>query len=113
MNINPLRRSPIKRKPRRSGVTKSGRVRLDARGMYELRQNVLARSEYRCENDFNGDRCRAPLTWMMFEMHHMQSRGRGGSDSMENCIALCMACHRMHHDGKIYVKPHKDWIANA
>ena len=111
MNINPLRRSPIKRKPRKHRESwRSGKIRLNAKEMCELRQSVLARSEYRCENEFNGERCRAPLTWMMFEMHHMQSRGRGGSDTMENCIALCRACHRMHHDGKFRVKPHADWI---
>lgn len=117
------RSKPIRRKPRRARVTKRGRIILDAKGMTHLRENVLARSEYRCENSIVigvgedhrviEQRCKSPLTWVLFEMHHLMSRGRGGSDSMENCIALCISCHRLHHMGKLRVKPHQDWIANA
>lgn len=33
--------------------------------------------------------------------HHIRSRGAGGPDSRENCLALCPACHDDAHRGKI------------
>ena len=114
MNINPLRRSPLRKKAKEhkeSAPWRRKKVRLDGREMVELRQNVFARAAGQCENEFQGKRCKTPITWMMFDMHHMQSRGRGGSDTMDNCLAVCWSCHRLHHMGKLRIQPHIDWIA--
>jgi 5-methylcytosine-specific restriction endonuclease McrA len=38
------------------------------------------------------------------DLHHVTSRGSGGSDSRENCIMLCRSCHQKAHSGKISKK---------
>src|SRR5581483_2712857 len=88
----PLKRSWIRRKPKRARVLwRSGRVILDAAGMRELRETVFARSGGRCEN------CRTKITWEWFELHHLIHRSRGGSDDERNCAAYCRTCHAAAH----------------
>ena len=116
MNFNPIRRSAIRKKPKEhkeSAPWRRTKVRLNGREMAELRQNVFARSEMICENDLGGKRCSERLTWNSFHLHHREHRSLGGSDSMENCLAVCFACHQAHHAGKIRIKPHQDWIAEV
>lgn len=36
--------------------------------------------------------------------HHVLFKSRGGSDTSENLITLCMECHRKVHDEKINIK---------
>ena len=31
--------------------------------------------------------------------HHIKTRGAGGTDEMENLVALCVVCHKAAHDG--------------
>ena len=35
---------------------------------------------------------------------HYVSRGRSGSDTLDNLILLCFWCHRLQHDGKLTIK---------
>lgn len=101
----PLKRSWIKRKLRARKVSwRSGKIREDAKGMALLRWSVFNRSFYRyrnqCENLLeSGRRCQNFLAWESFHLHHIQSRGRGGSDTEENCMALCPGCHFDTHNG--------------
>ncbi len=101
----PLKRSWIKRKPRARKVSwRSGKIREDAQGMALLRWCVFNRSLNRhrnqCENLLeSGRRCLNFLTWETFHLHHIISRGRGGSDTEENCMALCPGCHFDTHNG--------------
>src|SRR2546421_12560438 len=62
-------------------------IRLDGTGMHELRNKVFNRSAGFCEN------CHARITWHGFELAHVIARGKGGSDTEENCRALCQKCH--------------------
>jgi hypothetical protein len=34
-------------------------------------------------------------------IHHINYRGRGGGDEIENCIGLCSVCHNLCHDEKL------------
>ena len=116
MNWNPIRRSPLKPKPRQhkeSMPWRRPKVRLNGAEMLELRQNVFARSQGRCENSVDGERCPTRIYWMTFHLAHMISRGRGGSDVPENVLAACEKCHDDDTKNRRKLKPHEDWIANA
>ncbi len=69
-----------------------------------LRWSVFNRGLHRyrnqCENKLEDRRrCTKLLTWETFHLHHILPRGRGGSDTEENCMALCPGCHFDHHNG--------------
>lgn len=73
-----------------------------------LRFDVFQRSETgtrygmrnRCENKIDSSRrCGEIIYWDTFHLHHILSRGRGGSDTAENTMALCPGCHFDHHHG--------------
>lgn len=38
------------------------------------------------------------------EKHHIKTKGSGGDDLPQNLIEVCRKCHRLIHDGKIYLK---------
>ncbi len=93
-----LKRSPIKKKKKKTKVSwRSGKIRLDAKGMKDLRLAVYVRSCGGCENAIDGKRCDRHITWENFEMHHLRHRSLSGSDTMLNCIALDKKCHSDHH----------------
>lgn len=54
----------------------------------EVRETVLSRDEYRCR----GCNIKEHL-----HVHHLIPRHLGGIDEAENLIALCPACHAVHH----------------
>jgi 5-methylcytosine-specific restriction endonuclease McrA len=69
--------------------SKVGRLRLDFLSYESLRQQILRRDRWRCQA------CGATST---LEVHHREFRSHSGSDSEENLITLCAACHaRVHH----------------
>jgi 5-methylcytosine-specific restriction endonuclease McrA len=63
------------------------RLRLDA-DYEKLRHRVLSRDGWRCQS------CG---TISNLEIHHQQFRSRGGGDSEQNLITLCVACHQAIH----------------
>jgi hypothetical protein len=110
---NPIRRSPIKPKVRQhkeSMPWRRPRVRLDGREMAELRQNAFARSGGRCENSIDGKRCKTRITWMWSNLAHLESRGRSGSDVIENVLMTCWECHDADTQNRRKLTPHRDWI---
>lgn len=116
MNYNPIRRSPLKKKPRRayeSAPWRRKKIRLDAKGMLELRQDALYRSGLRCENSIDGERCNKRIAWHNFHLAHIVSRGRGGSDCLKNVLAACQECHFEDTANRRKLQPHRDWIAAA
>lgn len=114
MNWNPIRRSPLRYKPRQHRDSwRSGKIRLNGREMGELRQNAFARSEGRCENSFEGKRCATRIYWGSFHLSHIISRGRGGSDIPSNVLACCQDCHDLDTRNIHKLEPHRDWIAAA
>ncbi|MGH9530130.1 MAG: HNH endonuclease, partial [Terriglobales bacterium] len=59
-------------------------MRLDP-GSYEaLRQQILRRDRWKCQS------CGAKSN---LEVHNQKFRGQSGTDSGENLITLCDACH--------------------
>ena len=66
-------------------------LRLDPVSYERLRQQILSRDGWRCQS------CG---TMSNLEVHHSEFRSQSGSDSEENLITLCTACHaRVHHLG--------------
>jgi 5-methylcytosine-specific restriction endonuclease McrA len=44
------------------------------------------------------ERCGRTIRWETFEMHERVFKGKGGEVSLQNCEALCRACHRTSGD---------------
>jgi 5-methylcytosine-specific restriction endonuclease McrA len=71
-----------------------------------IKDQAFARSGGRCEcarqhpgrlnAPHNGGRCSATFTRQgSWEAHHKTAVAAGGSDSLSNCEALCVTCHRL------------------
>lgn len=62
-----------------------------------VRQAAYRRAGGRCECRRGAcghiARCSRPLT-IGWEAHHIVSQLAGGSDTLPNCEALCLACHK-------------------
>jgi 5-methylcytosine-specific restriction endonuclease McrA len=63
-------------------------TRLGARDYQKLRQAVLARDGWRCQN------CGALGN---LEVHHQQFRSHSGQDKEHNLLTLCRDCHSRKH----------------
>jgi 5-methylcytosine-specific restriction endonuclease McrA len=68
---------------------KRPRVKLAADAYERLRQQVLKRDNWRCQN------CGRQQN---LEIHHKKMRSQGGNDSGVNLITLCHSCHANEHD---------------
>jgi hypothetical protein len=79
-------------------LPKQPQVRL-APELYELlREQVLRR---------DGWRCQCCGTRSNLEVHHKEFRSRGGDDSEQNLITLCVTCHSLLH----CCAPHGEFMA--
>ena len=67
---------------------KAAPLRLDLLSYESLRQQILRRDSWRCQS------CG---TMTNLEVHHREFRSHSGSDSEENLITLCTACHARVH----------------
>ena len=117
MNFNPISRSPLHKHPREhkdSAPWRRKKVRLNGSEMKELRQNAFYRASGQCENAPFGDaqksRCPVRIYWTNFHLAHIESRGRGGSDTLENVLACCPDCHFEDTRNRRKLVPHGDWI---
>jgi len=63
-------------------------LRLDPLSYERLRQQILRRDGWQCQS------CG---TMSNLEVHHRKFRSHSGSDSDENLITLCAACHSSVH----------------
>lgn len=64
----------------------------------ELRQSILARDQYRCQ-EADGD-CRGPL-----QIHHRLPLSKGGGNQEQNLITLCLYHHVLQHpDNPVMVR---------
>jgi 5-methylcytosine-specific restriction endonuclease McrA len=68
---------------------KRPRVKLVADAYEQLRQQVLRRDNWRCQN------CGRHQN---LEVHHKKMRSQGGGNSHTNLITLCHSCHANEHD---------------
>jgi hypothetical protein len=77
---------------------RTGRVREDATGMAKLRSAAFHRSGGICE--CGRAECESKpmrlrmVNWVDGHLHHIVSRGRGGSDVLDNVQFITSACHR-------------------
>lgn len=113
-SFNPIRRSPLRPKPREhreSMPWRRPKIRLNGQEMKALRREAFARSEGRCENDIEGQRCPTRITWLFSNLAHLVGRGRGGSDELSNVLMTCPKCHDDDTHNRRKLQPHKDWIA--
>jgi 5-methylcytosine-specific restriction endonuclease McrA len=69
-------------------LPKQPRSRLDLESYEQIRQQVLRRDGWRCQNC--GSRSN-------LEVHHKEFRSQGGDDSENNLITLCGRCHALIH----------------
>ena len=67
---------------------RGARLRLDREAYEKLRRHVLERDRWRCQNCGSSED---------LQVHHIQSRGRQGDDTLENLITLSACCHRDVH----------------
>jgi len=67
---------------------KHGRIRLGWEAYRQLCQEVLRRDGWRCQM------CGKQTN---LQVHHMETRGRLGSDAKHNLITLCCNCHGKVH----------------
>jgi 5-methylcytosine-specific restriction endonuclease McrA len=67
---------------------KAALSRLDLLPYESLRQQILRRDGWRCQS------CG---TMSNLEVHHREFRSHSGSDSEENLITRCTACHTKAH----------------
>jgi len=94
----PLKRTRLKWKPRKAGVGKySGRIRLNAEGMKQLRAEAYERSRGLCEMKLRRV-CQVYAGWMSGHLAHIKSRGAGGSDEISNVLWACAPCHMASHN---------------
>lgn len=92
-----------RRRIRGGGVTSKGRASLSVAGLAVLRNMVFGRA---------GGRCEACGERRFLQLEHALPRGRGGSDSWQNCWAVCGGlggCHRKKESsfrpGRLLVSP--------
>lgn len=64
--------------------------RLDPLSFEGMRQQILRRDNWRCQS------CG---TMLNLEVHHREFRSHSGTDSEDNLITLCTACHATVHLG--------------
>lgn len=79
---------------RRSFVSLNGNephLFLKGEDVVRQRNRVFARSRNRCA------KCKKPITWESFEMHHRQAGLVGRHDDLSNLEAICHDCHARQH----------------
>lgn len=94
------RQTQIKPKPKRNRVFRDGRTQLASKS--ELREQVFARAEERCERKIDGIRCNKPATLggVWYRRGHLAHKKHGHGfrdDTMESCECWCGDCHRESH----------------
>lgn len=72
------------------------------------KQKALARQQYQCAScgvriSHLGNACAAVHVYgEAAHAHHIQHLNKQGSDSLDNCVILCEACHYSAHEGGNY-----------
>ena len=76
------------------GYPKPKRLKLSPSEYHQLRIDLYNEAREHCQCG----------RWMAFNeshLHHIKSRGSGGSDDPSNLILICWRCHRKIHDGNL------------
>ena len=59
-----------------------------------VRRKAHARADGQCEGTVNGARCPVKLTIGKYHFDHDIPDGLGGEPSLDNCVVLCIPCHK-------------------
>lgn len=51
----------------------------------------------RCDGYCERAGCNRNISEETFHMHHVKTKGKGGSDNLSNLMALCTRCHKFYH----------------
>lgn len=100
MKRSPLKRTSSLKRTRRIRESEKARQRrmTHTERMNELRPVVFARDSWRCQ-------ARSSVcTGDAHQAHHRKMRSRGGADTLDNLVSVCMSCHRYLHE-------HPKWAA--
>lgn len=78
-----------------------GTVRLAGKELEALRRDCLKRDKSQCKKCGRTVSDKFPA-WhpLKYDMAHKQSRGAGGSDTLDNVETNCHECHMQTHAGK-------------
>ncbi len=73
-----------------------------------VKREALKRAKGQCEGVLDcGKRCETPLANNPFHFDHDIADGLGGEPVLENCVVLCVACHKFKttkHDVPLIAK---------
>jgi 5-methylcytosine-specific restriction endonuclease McrA len=80
-------------------VYKSGKVRLTGKKLTNLRWSCWIRDLRTCVECMQPTHftARFPGDPQAYDMAHIQSRGAGGSDTLDNVVTKCHRCHMQEH----------------
>jgi 5-methylcytosine-specific restriction protein A len=59
------------------------------------KKDANARSEGRCEAKWDGVRCNTPFAGLTPQYHHIIEAYLGGRATLENCMVVCIPCHKL------------------
>jgi HNH endonuclease len=76
---------------KRSAITPDGKELLYGEDMGKRRREVFVRDCGECEY------CGNYSAYDDGEVHHLISRGKGGTDDIDNLVWICKGCHRTRH----------------
>jgi 5-methylcytosine-specific restriction endonuclease McrA len=91
-----MKRTPLKRGSSQLKRTRMKRSRPDPERGVEFSDDVRAQARVRGGNRCEG-RCTKSCTVRIQTFHHRLRRTQGGKGTLENCLALCRACHDHIH----------------
>jgi hypothetical protein len=77
------------------------------KGFYNVKSYVLHRDNYKCQSK------QKVIHSKKLQVHHIQFRSNGGSDTPSNLITLCETCHENLHDGKFELNGKKSKTKHA
>lgn len=60
----------------------------------QVRRDAFMRANGRCEGHPYGERCPVKLRVGRFHYDHDIPDALGGEPTLENCVVLCLACHK-------------------
>jgi 5-methylcytosine-specific restriction protein A len=60
----------------------------------QVRREAHTRANGQCEGHPDGERCPVRLTRGRFHYDHDIPDALGGEPTLENCVVLCIACHK-------------------
>jgi len=60
----------------------------------QVRRDAFKRADGRCEGFPYGERCPVKLQVGRFHYDHDIPDGLGGEPTLDNCVVLCIACHK-------------------